>query len=143
MGECRRLLQPEPHACAGTCTCAGNCVGEIKQFCGELKPGEGRLANCISDQIAESETADAADGARKSERRGPSKGTPTAGQGGAGRGPRCRSVLSGTLQQRQHVPLPLASAAGTETVTDACREEVYQFKISRNSNINLNVPLGA
>ncbi|GFR46876.1 hypothetical protein Agub_g8517 [Astrephomene gubernaculifera] len=26
-------------------------------------------------------------------------------------------------------------------VTDACREEVYQYKISRNSNINKNVPL--
>jgi hypothetical protein len=32
--------------------------------------------------------------------------------------------------------------AGTGAVSDACREEVYQFKIQRNTNINLNVPLG-
>lgn len=41
---------------------AGNCVAEIKQFCSDIKPGEGRLANCVSDQIAESETADSEDG---------------------------------------------------------------------------------
>lgn len=32
------------------------------------------------------------------------------------------------------------AAAGT--VSDACREEVYQFYVQRNTNINKNVPLG-
>lgn len=27
-------------------------------------------------------------------------------------------------------------------ISDDCREEVYQYKISRNKNINKNIPLG-
>lgn len=34
------------------------------------------------------------------------------------------------------------AAADSGAVSDACREEVYQYKITRNTNINLNVPLG-
>lgn len=47
---------------------------------------------------------------------------------------------AGSLRVCQNA-LPLVHA-DTGTITDACREEVYQFKIQRNSNINLNVPLG-
>ncbi|KAJ9517943.1 hypothetical protein QJQ45_004245 [Haematococcus lacustris] len=32
-------------------------------------------------------------------------------------------------------------SAGEGSVSDACREDVYQFKIQRSTNINLNVPL--
>ncbi len=42
---------------------AGNCLAEIKQFCSDITVGEGRIANCISDQISESETADTGEGA--------------------------------------------------------------------------------
>lgn len=70
---------------------SGNCVVEVKKYCGELTAGEGRLANCLSDQIAESESVD--------------------------------------------------SEEGTDTISDSCREDVYQYKILRNTNINLNVPL--
>lgn len=28
------------------------------------------------------------------------------------------------------------------SISDDCREEVYQYKISRNANINKNIPLG-
>jgi Golgi apparatus protein 1 len=38
------------------------------------------------------------------------------------------------------MPLSFPSA-GAPSVADACREAVYQFKISRNANINHNVPL--
>ena len=40
------------------------------------------------------------------------------------------------------LPLPVGALPAAVSVTDACREEVYQFKIQRNTNINLNVPLG-
>lgn len=37
-------------------------MAEVKQFCSDTTAGEGRLADCLSDQIAESETRDIADG---------------------------------------------------------------------------------
>ncbi|KAL6765625.1 hypothetical protein V8C86DRAFT_2455787 [Haematococcus lacustris] len=70
---------------------AGNCEPEAKLYCSDVNAGEGRLADCLSDQIAESETD--------------------------------------------------SSASGEGSVSDACREDVYQFKIQRSTNINLNVPL--
>ena len=36
------------------CT-AGNCQVEISKYCASTSAGEGRLADCVSDQIAESE----------------------------------------------------------------------------------------
>jgi len=72
-------------------TIEGNCAPEIKQLCSDVTAGEGRIADCLSDQITESEMADSED--------------------------------------------------GTGAISDACREEVYQFKITRNANINLNIPL--
>ncbi len=35
------------------------------------------------------------------------------------------------------------SCADAPNISDECREEVYQYKIQRNTNINANVPLGA
>ncbi|KAL6765630.1 hypothetical protein V8C86DRAFT_2455912 [Haematococcus lacustris] len=70
---------------------AGNCEPEAKLYCSDVNAGEGRLVDCLSDQIAESETD--------------------------------------------------SSASGEGSVSDACREDVYQFKIQRSTNINLNVPL--
>ncbi len=34
------------------------------------------------------------------------------------------------------------AAEATPSVSEQCREEVFQFKIQRSSNINANVPLG-
>ena len=34
---------------------AGPCQAEVDQFCFEVKPGEGRLAKCIVEQLAEQE----------------------------------------------------------------------------------------
>ena len=31
---------------------------------------------------------------------------------------------------------------GSGTISEACTEEVYQFYVQRNTNINKNVPLG-
>lgn len=39
-------------------------------------------------------------------------------------------------------PVPFLRVTDAPTVSAECREEVFQFKISRNSNINANVPLG-
>ena len=36
----------------------GNCLEEIGQLCNETKVGESRLADCLSDAIAETETSD-------------------------------------------------------------------------------------
>ena len=39
----------------GLCTAAGNCQVEVAKYCASTSAGEGRLADCVSDQIAESE----------------------------------------------------------------------------------------
>jgi len=72
-------------------TASGNCVEEAKKLCDGEAPGEGRLAKCISNEIAASEVA--------------------------------------------------GSTEATSSVSEACREEVYQFYVQRNTNINKNVPL--
>jgi hypothetical protein len=38
---------------------------------------------------------------------------------------------------------PSVGAEPPPGISDACREEVYQYKIARNTNINMNLPLGA
>ena len=39
--------------------------------------------------------------------------------------------------------VPHQPAADSDiSISDACREEVYQYKIVRDTNINANVPLG-
>ncbi|GAX78146.1 hypothetical protein CEUSTIGMA_g5588.t1 [Chlamydomonas eustigma] len=68
----------------------GNCVVELKKYCSTVEEGEGKLAECLSDLITESETT---------------------------------------------------TDDEAPTISDACREETYQFKINRNSNINANIPL--
>lgn len=35
--------------------CSGNCLNELTKYCPSVDPGEGKLADCMSDQIAESE----------------------------------------------------------------------------------------
>ncbi|KXZ55868.1 hypothetical protein GPECTOR_2g1419 [Gonium pectorale] len=71
----------------------GNCLKEIKKHCVDVQMGESRLADCVSDLIAETEVQDPENG------------------------------------------------GDDVDVSDACREEVYQYKISRNANINKNIPL--
>lgn len=39
-------------------------------------------------------------------------------------------------------PLPEVADDGPVEMSDSCREEVYQYKIARNANINKNIPLG-
>ncbi len=56
--------------------------------------------------------------------------------------PPCRH-LADVLMLLPWVCVP--DGAATEdipVISDECREEVYQFKISRNANINKNIPLG-
>lgn len=69
----------------------GACSLEIKKYCEDVEEGEGKLGDCLSDAITESEFPE--DG--------------------------------------KDVPV----------ISDACREEVYKFKIERDSNINKNIPL--
>jgi|LauGreDrversion2_5_1035112.scaffolds.fasta_scaffold92613_1 hypothetical protein len=45
-------VQSTMHAC-----CVGNCLDEIARYCSSVDPGDGKLADCVSDQIAESEVA--------------------------------------------------------------------------------------
>eukprot|EP00798_Chlamydomonas_sp_ICE-L_P019976 gene19976-26687_t len=76
---------------------AGKCTEEIDLHCEDIDvEGEGALAGCVSDIIAQSENGAGPDG-------------------------------SGDME------LP--------EVSDECRNEVYAFKISRDSNINKNIPL--
>jgi hypothetical protein len=35
--------------------CAGTCAGDVENFCTGIKPGEGRLAACLSKQQTEEE----------------------------------------------------------------------------------------
>ncbi|KAG1656262.1 hypothetical protein FOA52_011910 [Chlamydomonas sp. UWO 241] len=67
----------------------GKCAKEVKTYCDDVDEGEGKLADCISDAIAEGETG----------------------------------------------------GDSTPTISDPCREEVFQYKIARSTNINKNVPL--
>ncbi|EFJ50582.1 hypothetical protein VOLCADRAFT_103797 [Volvox carteri f. nagariensis] len=69
----------------------GKCAKEIEIYCDDVDEGEGKLADCISEQIAATEVPESTD----------------------------------------DVP----------EISDECREEVYAFKVHRNSNINANVPL--
>lgn len=69
----------------------GSCKAEIKNYCSDVEAGEGKLADCLSEQIAQSEVGD--------------------------------------------------DSTDSVSVSDECRETVYQFKIRRDSNINANIPL--
>lgn len=57
------------HPALTPCACmprhAGNCSPELKQFCGDISAGEGRLADCISDQITEAESNGESEGAHE------------------------------------------------------------------------------
>jgi hypothetical protein len=35
------------------CACSGACQTELDQWCGNVKPGEGRLAKCMADELAD------------------------------------------------------------------------------------------
>ena len=97
---------------------AGKCVKEIEKLCSETEEGDGKLAECMSDAITESENSD-----------------DSSGEWEGGRG-----SFAGVPG---HLIVPPLSSADAPEVSDECREEVYQFKISRNANINRNIPLGA
>ncbi|KAJ9518654.1 hypothetical protein QJQ45_018663 [Haematococcus lacustris] len=100
---------------------AGNCEPEAKLYCSDVNAGEGRLADCLSDQIAESETDSSASGELHKF---------------------CWALSGGMLQGLFHGVMTWHAHSSCEgSVSDACREDVYQFKIQRSTNINLNVPL--
>lgn len=42
-----------PHLCH---TCAGECETEVEKLCKDVEQGEGKLAECLSSAIAESES---------------------------------------------------------------------------------------
>ncbi|GFR44890.1 hypothetical protein Agub_g6234 [Astrephomene gubernaculifera] len=69
----------------------GKCAKEIEKYCDDVDEGEGKLADCISEQIDASESPEGSDDA--------------------------------------------------PDISDECREEVFAYKVQRNSNINANVPL--
>ncbi|GFH10064.1 uncharacterized protein HaLaN_05312, partial [Haematococcus lacustris] len=55
--------QPSAHKLnKETALAPGNCEPEAKLYCSDVNAGEGRLADCLSDQIAESETDSSASG---------------------------------------------------------------------------------
>ncbi len=70
---------------------AGKCTKEIDAYCKDVGLGEGKVADCLSDQITEQDTA-----------------SPKEGEG----------------------------------ISADCREDVFNFKIERSTNINKNIPLG-
>lgn len=108
------------------CNHAGNCLDEVTRYCASVDPGDGNLADCISDLIAESEVV--TDGERSATLiRDPHDDRPTL-------------IIPVIFVTHAHAAVPCADTA--PVISDACREEAYQFKISRNANINLNVPLG-
>ena len=105
----------------------GNCLAEATKYCGNISLGSGALATCLSDTIEESEI-EAADGGRPHGRC--SARPPPAG------------CLVSDAEDDMHVCWILPADADPVEVSDACREEVYQYKIARSSNINKNIPLG-
>lgn len=46
------------HAWARTMRTAGKCKAEVEKICDDVEQGEGKLADCISDAIAESEASE-------------------------------------------------------------------------------------
>lgn len=52
------------------------------------------------------------------------------------------AVLCGLCVSCLHFLFSFIAFAGSNTVSEACTEEVYQFYVQRNTNINKNVPLG-
>lgn len=47
-----------------------------------------------------------------------------------------------TERPMSFIDVALCADSEPVSVSDACREEVYQYKIARNANINMNIPLG-
>lgn len=43
-------------------TTAGACEKEVEKYCEDVEEGEGKLADCISDAIAQSENPETGDG---------------------------------------------------------------------------------
>lgn len=145
-------------------TSAGACEDEIARFCGKVEPGEGRLEDCLTDQLEEEEEGDAAGGCACGAARlrcKPSAGDARGGWGGpAGRqhptklwahgytragwrrgqqpssGSRAKTCC---CQPTAGVPCP-PPAAG-HPVSDGCRQELAAFKADRASNVNKDVAL--
>lgn len=67
------------------------CATEIKNYCKDIEVGEGRLSDCLSEQITQSEAG--------------------------------------------------GDESDSVSVSEDCKEAVFQFKIRRDSNINANLPL--
>lgn len=115
---------------------AGKCAKEIEKYCDDIEEGEGKLADCISEQIASSEAPDTGDGELPGCDAGHTRWLlPVLA---------CMCAwLPGRLAScAQQVMAFAVCVADAPEVSDECREEAYQFKISRNSNINRNIPLG-
>ncbi|KAK9821811.1 hypothetical protein WJX81_008502 [Elliptochloris bilobata] len=66
-----QVVQGEPAALlasgTGDISTTGDCQEELDQWCGAVKPGEGRLARCMTDQLSE-EAKDGYSGPKTSER---------------------------------------------------------------------------
>lgn len=107
---------PRSHTHAHT-NHAGACKAAIKAHCEEVEAGEGRLADCVGEimqqQDDDTETDESQDGGGGGEDEGDGDGD--SGDDGGG---------------------------GGKPISDGCKEEVMQFRIERNSNINKNIPLG-
>lgn len=115
--------------------CVGKCEKEIEKYCKELEQGEGKLADCMSDIISEIENPEIGD----------RKYTPAHKRTHTFSYTHAR-VHAHVRRGSSHVccvvgPCSVGTGDPLE-VSDDCREEVYQFKITRSKNINYNIPLG-
>lgn len=140
----------------------GKCAKEIEQLCKDVEVGNARLADCLAEQTLQLETEAGADSRVRTPTPRPwvgcgSRGSRISqghrdqarGRGGGG----CRlsrpSVLHGWTGGVRRLEPCLAPQSMTQTdfagwlqMSQECRDEILQYKIDRNSNINKNVPLG-
>ena len=149
----------------------GKCEAEIEKYCKDVDEGDGELADCISDAIAQSENPEMGDDGEQGSsffEGGCAEGWAVPSQpggvasaasapGGPGRRAggfwqpcmcssmcRCNALKAAcaTVHTECDQPFNFWAADDVPDISDACREEVYQYKISRNANINANIPLG-
>jgi hypothetical protein len=97
----------------------------VENFCASVKPGEARLADCLSKQQDE-------------ETKGNTEGVPTCVSQGS------YHAIHSKARGSSHVTTVrlLTSYFAGKTLTDDCKKELSDFRIELGESVNRNLPLG-
>jgi hypothetical protein len=150
---------PRPPSCH-----TGACAAAISALCDGVDAGEGRLADCVGGAMQEADDDGNEDdgdkeeagsgGAGKGRRRllsdgrvdeedGDDESKIRGRDGDGGGGSKEKGGKEDGKKEKAEEVDEAKWLEAAKAVSDECREEVMKFRIDRNSNINLNIPLGA